>query len=64
VADGEAALSGTAAVLAGVGTLIHQYREHKVGDGEVGPLTRALRERLVAIQRGEVEDRYGWLSKI
>jgi branched-chain amino acid aminotransferase len=44
--------------------LIHQYREHKVGDGEVGPLTRALRERLVAIQRGEVEDRYGWLSKI
>jgi branched-chain amino acid aminotransferase len=51
-------------VLAGVGTLIHQYREHKVGDGEVGPLTRALRERLVAIQRGEVEDRYGWLSKI
>jgi branched-chain amino acid aminotransferase len=64
VTDGEAALSGTAAVLAGVGTLIHQYREHKVGDGEVGPLTRALRERLVAIQRGEVEDRYGWLSKI
>src|SRR6202041_1918938 len=32
VTDGEAALSGTAAVLAGVGTLIHQYREHKVGD--------------------------------
>jgi len=64
VADGEAALSGTAAVLAGVGTLIHQYREHRVGDGEVGPLTRALRERLVAIQRGESADRHEWLSKI
>lgn len=62
--DGEAALSGTAAVLAGVGTLIHQYREHQVGTGEVGPLTRALRERLVSIQRGETADRYGWLSKI
>jgi branched-chain amino acid aminotransferase len=64
VTDGEAALSGTAAVLAGVGTLIHKYREHQVGTGEVGPLTRALRERLVSIQRGETADRYGWLSKI
>ncbi len=64
VVDGEAALSGTAAVLAGVGTLIHQYREHKVGTGDVGPLTRALRERLVAVQRGESPDRYGWLSKV
>ncbi len=64
VVDGEAALSGTAAVLAGVGTLIHQNREHKVGSGEVGPLTRALREKLVSIQRGETPDRYGWLTKI
>jgi branched-chain amino acid aminotransferase len=64
VADGEAALSGTAAVLAGVGTLIHQYREHKVGSGDVGPLTRALRERLVSIQRGETADQHGWLSKV
>jgi branched-chain amino acid aminotransferase len=63
-ADGEAALSGTAAVLAGVGTLIHRHREHPVGNGEVGPLTRALRERLVAIQRGEAPDRHGWLTKI
>jgi hypothetical protein len=30
----------------------------------VGPLTRTLRERLVAIQRGEVADRYGWLTAI
>lgn len=64
VSDGEAALSGTAAVLAGVGTLIHHYREHRVGNGEVGPLTRALRERLVSIQRGETADRYGWLTKV
>ena len=64
VTDGEAALSGTAAVLAGVGTLIHQYREHRVGDGEVGPLTRALRERLVSIQHGTTPDRHEWLSKV
>jgi branched-chain amino acid aminotransferase len=61
---GEAALSGTAAVLAGVGTLIHQGTEHRVGSGEVGPLTRALRAQLVAIQQGEAPDRHGWLEKI
>jgi branched-chain amino acid aminotransferase len=62
--NGEAALSGTAAVLAGVGTLIYQGTEYKVGNGEVGPLTRALRAQLVAIQQGEVADRHGWLEKI
>jgi branched-chain amino acid aminotransferase len=64
VRSGEAALSGTAAVLAGVGTLIYQGTEYKVGNGEVGPLTRALRAQLVAIQQGEVADRHGWLEKI
>jgi branched-chain amino acid aminotransferase len=62
VHTGEAALSGTAAVLAGVGTLIHRGAEHRVGNGEVGPLTRALRARLVAIQQGEVPDEHGWLT--
>ncbi len=33
VANGEAALSGTAAVLAGVGTLIWQERDVRVADG-------------------------------
>jgi branched-chain amino acid aminotransferase len=61
---GEAALSGTAAVLAGVGTLIHRGTEHAVGSAEVGPLTRALRAQLVAIQQGEAPDRHGWLEKI
>jgi branched-chain amino acid aminotransferase len=62
--DGEAALSGTAAVLAGVGTLVLREREHRVGSGEVGPLTRALRERLVSIQTGDAADRYGWLTRV
>ena len=42
VKSGEAALSGTAAVLAGVGTLIYRGTEHRVAGGDVGPLTRAL----------------------
>jgi branched-chain amino acid aminotransferase len=64
VRTGEAALSGTAAVLAGVGTLIHRGIEHKVGSGEVGPITRRLRSQLVAIQQGESPDRHGWLKKV
>jgi branched-chain amino acid aminotransferase len=64
VRDGEAALSGTAAVLAGVGTLVHDGREHPVGSADVGPVTRQLRAALVAIQNGEAPDRYGWTRKV
>jgi len=64
VRTGEAALSGTAAVLAGVGTLIYEGTERRVADGEVGPLTRALRAQLVAVQQGEQPDRHGWLERV
>jgi branched-chain amino acid aminotransferase len=64
VKTGEAALSGTAAVLAGVGTLIHRGSEYRVGSGDVGPLTRTLRSQLVAIQQGEAPDRHGWLERV
>jgi branched-chain amino acid aminotransferase len=64
VKTGEAALSGTAAVLAGVGTLIYRGAEHRVASGEVGPLTRALRTKLVAIQQGEAADQHGWLERV
>jgi branched-chain amino acid aminotransferase len=64
VRTGEAALSGTAAVLAGVGTLIYSDTEHQVGSGHVGPVTKALRAKLVAIQQGEAPDRHGWLERV
>lgn len=64
VASGEAALSGTAAVLAGVGTLIWQDREVQVADGAVGPVTQALRAALVDVQRGVTPDRFGWLTPV
>lgn len=64
VKDGEAALSGTAAVLAGVGTLLHEGREHPVGGGDVGPHTRKLRAALVGIQQGEIPDTHGWLHRV
>lgn len=62
--NGEAVLSGTAAVLAGVGTFVYHGQEHRVGSGEVGPHTRKLRERLVSIQRGESRDTHGWTKRV
>ena len=65
VANGEAALSGTAAVLSGVGTLVrHGGAQIRVGNGDIGPETKQLRAALVAIQQGTAPDRYGWLRRI
>ncbi|TCS38206.1 branched-chain amino acid aminotransferase [Reinekea marinisedimentorum] len=60
----EAALSGTAAVLAPVGTLIHKGKEYAVGNGQVGPTTEKLRAALNDIQWGKAEDSFGWLTQV
>ena len=60
----EAALSGTAAILTPVGTLIYQGQEYLVGDGGVGPRAEALRARLTSVQSGEAEDELGWMSTV
>lgn len=64
VKDGEAALSGTAAVLTGVGTLIHEGAEITVGGGQPGETTRRLRGMLSAIHSGDSEDEFGWLTPV
>ncbi|MDX1341249.1 MAG: branched-chain amino acid aminotransferase [Reinekea sp.] len=60
----EAALSGTAAVLTPVGTLIHNGKEYPVGSGEAGKTTLKLRQLLNDIQWGKAEDKHGWLTKV
>ena len=62
--NAEAALSGTAAVLTPVGTLIHQGKEVTVGSGEAGETTLKLRQALNDIQWGKAEDKHGWLTKV
>lgn len=62
--DVEMALSGTAAVLASVGMLVHEGRRVVVGDGTPGTRTTKLRELLLAVQRGEVPDRWGWTRAV
>ncbi|MCP4879626.1 MAG: branched-chain amino acid aminotransferase [Gammaproteobacteria bacterium] len=60
----EAALSGTAAVLTSVGTLIYKGQEYQVGSGRPGQVTQALRKALNDIQWGLADDKHNWLTNI
>lgn len=60
----EAALSGTAAVLTPVGTLVRGGQAYPVGSGEAGPTTLALRKALNQVQWGEAADPHGWLTAV
>ena len=59
--EGEAALSGTAAVLSAVGTFIHRGEEITINDGHVGSNTIRLRNALTDIHSGIAEDPFGWV---
>ena len=62
----EAAACGTAAVLAPIGKIWFDGQWHGVGDAEsnVGPKMQQIYDLLVGIQRGELEDKYGWCYEI
>lgn len=62
--DYEAALSGTAACLTPVGTLVYRGDEIKVRDGGSGPNVEKLRHALQSIQYGDAEDTHGWLTEV
>jgi branched-chain amino acid aminotransferase len=62
--DAEAALSGTAAVMSGVGQLIHQGERITVGNGGVGPHTTALRQALTDIHAAKRADAHHWLTPV
>ncbi|WP_395340492.1 branched-chain amino acid aminotransferase [Ningiella sp. W23] len=60
----EAALSGTAAVLTPVGTLIHEGAELSVGSAKAGATTMKLRQALNDIQWGKAQDKHAWLTRV
>ena len=64
VDHGEAFLSGTAAVVAPVGTITVADDRFEVGDGQPGPNTLRLREALTDIQLGKAPDTHGWLTPV
>ena len=55
---------GTAAVVTPIGTVVGPDGEFRIGAGGMGQLTAKLREKLVGIQNGTVEDRHGWVMKL
>ena len=55
---------GTAAVVTPVGKVAGRDGEFTVGSGGPGQLTQKLKDRLVAIQRGQAEDKHGWIHKV
>ena len=61
---GEAFLTGTAAVLAPVGTILYRTKTLRVGDGEPGRNTMRLRQALVDIQVGAAPDQFGWRTPV
>lgn len=56
----ESLACGTAAVITPVGTVRSTHGDFVVNNNAPGPVSMKLRERLTAIQHGEVEDRHGW----
>lgn len=56
--------AGTAAVITPVASVTHKEREHRVGDGQPGPVAMKLYKELTDIQYGRREDSYGWLMKV
>jgi branched-chain amino acid aminotransferase len=61
---GEVFLSGTAAVIAPVGTVIVGDARHTVGDGQPGPNTLRLRDALTEVLVGAAPDSHGWRTPV
>ena len=62
----EVAACGTAAVLSPVGRVWYDEAWHNVsGDGKtVGPIMQQLYDLLIGIQKGELDDPYGWIHEV
>jgi branched-chain amino acid aminotransferase len=55
---------GTAAVITPIGVLMDDAGTYRVGSGETGETTAALRKNLLDIQYGRAEDTHGWLRRV
>jgi branched-chain amino acid aminotransferase len=56
--------TGTAAVVSPVGVLGFAEGDLVVADGQPGELARTLHDEVVAIQRGDAPDRFGWMHDV
>ena len=62
----EVAACGTAAVLSPVGKIWFDEEWHTIGGGaeEVGPIMQQLYDQRTGIQKGELDDSFGWLHEV
>lgn len=60
----EAFACGTAAVVTAIGSVRGADGGFSIGGQSVGPVTQRIRERLVAIQRGQAPDPHHWVEEI
>lgn len=56
----EAFGTGTAAVISPVGLIHYRGKDHLVGNGKMGKVTRMLYDTVTGIQSGRLPDTYGW----
>ena len=55
---------GTAAVITAIGSIGYRDKLYKINNGVAGQLSQSLYNSIVGIQRGEIEDIYGWTEVI
>ena len=55
---------GTAAVVSPVGAAKSAQGTWVTGDGQPGPITMQIRETLLGIQHGTIEDKHGWNRRV
>jgi branched-chain amino acid aminotransferase len=61
----EAIACGTAATVVGISELVFgDGSAYKVGDGNLGPITKRLFDEIQGIQFGTLPDRFGWTSAV
>jgi branched-chain amino acid aminotransferase len=60
----EVFVCGTAATVVSVGSVRARGGAFSIGDGQSGPVSRAMHDKLVAIQRVRAADPLGWRKKV
>lgn len=56
--------SGTAAVISPVGLIHYRGQDYTINNNQVGAITSKIYERLVDIQYGRAEDKFGWVVRL
>ena len=55
---------GTAAVVSPVNLIAMKDKEYAINDGQTGPVAQRMFDELMAIQYGDAEDTFGWITAV